>query len=80
MQILIFIAFLILGCLLSFIIKPNAKFDYPLAFTSYGYALWFLYFIILTETIGGIGILLHFKLKTGPLATLGLILIMLGVV
>ena len=49
-------------------------------FRHYGYARWFLYFIIITETMGGIGILLHFKLKTGPAAALGLMLIMLGVV
>jgi uncharacterized membrane protein YphA (DoxX/SURF4 family) len=49
-------------------------------FKEYGYARWFLYFIIITETLGGTGILLHFKLKTGPSAALGLMLIMLGVV
>jgi hypothetical protein len=30
------------------------------------------------ETLGAIGVLLHFKLKTGPLATVGLMLIMIG--
>ena len=54
--------------------------DLVAQFASYGYAPWFLYLIIVTETIGGVGILLHFKWKTGPLATLGLMMIMLGVV
>ena len=49
-------------------------------FRHYGYARWFLYFIIITETLGGIGILLHFRLKTGPSAALGLMFVMLGVV
>jgi uncharacterized membrane protein YphA (DoxX/SURF4 family) len=70
------------GC--SFIIETGYKLknfdDLVAQFASYGYALWFLYFIILTETLGGIGILLHFKWRTGPLATLGLMIIMLGVV
>jgi len=68
----------------SFIIETGYKLknfdDLVAQFAHYGYALWFLYFIIVTETLGGIGILLHFKLKTGPLAALGLMLIMLGVV
>jgi hypothetical protein len=49
-------------------------------FTTSGYAIWFLYFIMTAETLGGLGILLHFNLKTGPLATAGLIIIMLGAV
>jgi uncharacterized membrane protein YphA (DoxX/SURF4 family) len=49
-------------------------------FAHYGYAIWFLYFIIVAETLGGLGILLHFKLKTGFPAAIGLMLIMLGVV
>lgn len=49
-------------------------------FKQSGYALWFLYFIIAVETAGAIGILLHFKLKTGVLAAIGLGLIMLGAV
>jgi len=49
-------------------------------FIDWGHAVWFLYFIMMAETAGAIGILLHFKLKTGPLAAAGLILIMLGAV
>lgn len=68
----------------GFIIETGYKLknfdDLVEQFSHYGYALWFLYFIIITETLGGIGVLLHFKLKTGPLAALGLMLIMLGVV
>lgn len=68
----------------SFIIETGYKLknldDLIDQFRHYGYASWFLYFIIITETLGGIGILLHFKLKTGPPAALGLMLIMLGVV
>jgi len=44
------------------------------------YAVWFLYFIMGAEPLGAIGILFHSKLKTGPLATLGLIIVMLGAV
>jgi uncharacterized membrane protein YphA (DoxX/SURF4 family) len=47
-------------------------------FTASGYHLWFLYFIMIAETLGGIGILLHFKLRTGPVAAAGLMLIMIG--
>jgi hypothetical protein len=49
-------------------------------FTSSGYAVWFLYFIIVAELLGGLGICFHFKLKTGPLAAGGLSLIMAGAV
>jgi putative oxidoreductase len=45
-----------------------------------GYAIWFLYFIMIAETLGSLGVLLHFKLKTGPMATAGLQIIMLGAV
>lgn len=45
-----------------------------------GYAIWFLYFIMVVEAAGGLGILLHRYLKTGLLAALGLFLIMLGAV
>jgi len=47
-------------------------------FKQSGYAIWFLYFIMTAEALGAIGVLLHFKLKTGPLATTGLMLIMIG--
>jgi len=49
-------------------------------FKTSGYAVWFLYFIMTVEPIGGLGILLHPKLKTGVLATIGLMLIMIGAV
>jgi uncharacterized membrane protein YphA (DoxX/SURF4 family) len=49
-------------------------------FKASGYANWFLYFIMAAETLGGLGVLLHFKLKTGPLAAAGLFLIMAGAV
>jgi uncharacterized membrane protein YphA (DoxX/SURF4 family) len=45
-----------------------------------GYAVWFLYFIMVAETAGGIGILLHFRLRTGIAAVIGLWLIMAGAV
>ena len=31
-------------------------------FTMSGYSLWFLYFIMIAEGLGGLGVLLHFKL------------------
>ncbi len=49
-------------------------------FTVSGYAIWFLYFIMCAEAFGGLGIWLHFKLKTGPFAAIGLILVMIGAV
>ena len=68
----------------GFIIETGYKLknfqDLVEQFRHYGYALWFLYFIIITETLGGIGILFHFKFKTGPFAAPGLMIIMLGVV
>jgi uncharacterized membrane protein YphA (DoxX/SURF4 family) len=68
----------------SFIIETGYKLknfdDLVEQFAHYGYARWFLYFIIIAETLGGIGILLHFRLKTGVPAALGLMIIMLGVV
>jgi hypothetical protein len=54
---------------------------YMLAFfRQSGYARWFLYFIMSVEALGALGILFHYKLKTGPLAALGLIIIMLGAI
>jgi uncharacterized membrane protein YphA (DoxX/SURF4 family) len=47
-------------------------------FTMSGYSLWFLYFIMIAEGLGGLGVLLHFKLKTGPVSAAGLMLIMIG--
>jgi hypothetical protein len=44
------------------------------------YAVWFLYFIMGAEPLGAIGILFHSKLRTGPMATLGLIIVMLAAV
>jgi uncharacterized membrane protein YphA (DoxX/SURF4 family) len=49
-------------------------------FEQSGYAIWFLYFIMSAEFAGGLGVLLHFRLRTGPLAAAGLMLIMLGAV
>jgi DoxX-like family len=49
-------------------------------FQQSGYAMWFLYFIMTAEAAGALGILLHFKLRTGLPATVGLMLIMLGAV
>src|ERR1700722_13118931 len=67
---------------LSFLIATEGKaanMDYMIAFFKQsGYAVWFLYFIMTVEALGAIGVLLHFKLKTGPLATTGLMLIMIG--
>jgi len=68
----------------EFIIETGYKIknldDLVSQFASYGYAVWFLYFIMITETLGGILVLLHFKLKTGPLAAAYLMIVMLGVV
>ena len=41
MQILLFIAVLVIGCFLGFIIKPKAKFDYRLAIAYIVVALLF---------------------------------------
>jgi hypothetical protein len=49
-------------------------------FKQSGYAAWFLYFIMIAEPLGGLGILFHFTLKTGRLATACLMFIMLGAV
>ena len=49
-------------------------------FKQSGYAIWFLYFVMIVETVGAVGILLHFKLKMGSLASIGLVLIMLGAI
>lgn len=49
-------------------------------FKNSGYAVWFLYFIMIVEPLCGLGILFHFKLKTGVMATAGLMLIMIGAV
>ena len=49
-------------------------------FKQSGYAPWFLYFIMVAEPLGGLGILFHFTLKTGPLATACLMFLMLGAV
>ncbi len=49
-------------------------------FKQSGYAIWFLYFIMLAESVGAIGILLHFKFKMGHLASMALVLIMLGAI
>jgi hypothetical protein len=45
-----------------------------------GYANWFLYFIMSVELLGALGILIHYKLKTGPLAAWGLMIIMFGAI
>jgi hypothetical protein len=52
----------------------------PVFFKQSCYAIWFLYLIMGAEPLGAIGILFHSKLKTGPLATFGLIIVMLGAV
>lgn len=49
-------------------------------FKASGYAIWFLYFIMTAEALGGLGIILHFKLRTGPLAAADLAVIMLGAI
>ncbi len=68
----------------EFIIETGYKIknfdDLVSQFASFGYAVWFLYFIMIAETLGGILVLLHFKLKTGPAAATVLMIIMLGVV
>ncbi|MGZ3750230.1 MAG: DoxX family protein [Mucilaginibacter sp.] len=68
----------------SFIVAAAGKVQYFTEMVSFfstsGYAIWFLYFIMIAETLGGLGILLHYKLNTGPLAAAGLVLIMFGAV
>ena len=67
---------------LSFLIATEGKAanmgEMVAFFKQSGYAIWFLYFIMAAEALGAIGVLFHFKLKTGPLATTGLMLIMIG--
>jgi len=66
---------------LVFSVGKSTNMPYMIGFFKQsGYALWFLYFIIAAEAAGAIGILLHFKLKTGTLASIGLALITLGAV
>lgn len=47
-------------------------------FTASGYTIWFFYFILTTEFLGGLGILFHFKFKTGVPAAALLMLVMIG--
>src|ERR1700744_5087341 len=49
-------------------------------FKQSGYANWFLYFIMIAESLGALGVLFHYKLKTGRLAAWGLVVIMLGAI
>jgi uncharacterized membrane protein YphA (DoxX/SURF4 family) len=49
-------------------------------FKESGYAKWFLYFIMVAEALGGIGVLMHFKFKTGVWAAYGLMLSMTGAI
>jgi len=49
-------------------------------FKQSGYAIWFLYFIMIAESAGALGIFLHFRFKMGPIASVGLVLIMLGAI
>lgn len=49
-------------------------------FKQSGYAVWFLYFVMAAESVCALGILLHFKWKTGIYASMGLMLIMFGAV
>jgi hypothetical protein len=65
----------------SFIIKAAVGKIQPYTacyFSASGYAIWFFYFILTTEFLGGLGILFHFKLKTGVPAATVLMLIMIG--
>jgi hypothetical protein len=68
---------------LSFIIASYWKVEHfckmTFFFTSSGYTVWFLYVIVAAEALGGLGMILHFKFKTGPAAAAGLMLIMIGV-
>jgi uncharacterized membrane protein YphA (DoxX/SURF4 family) len=66
--------------IMSAINKATHFSSMSLFFTGSGYKVWFLYFIMAAEALGGLGLLLHFKLKTGPVAAIGLMLIMLGAV
>ena len=62
-------------------VGKSVNFPYMTSFfMQSGYAIWFLYFIMIVETLGAIGVLTHFKLKMGIFATVGLALIMLGAV
>jgi DoxX-like family len=67
-----------LSFLIAVIGKATNFTDMAAFFAHSGYAIWFLYFIMVAESLGALGVLLHFKLKTGPLATTGLMLVMIG--
>lgn len=49
-------------------------------FLASGYSINFLYFIMIAESMGAIGILLHFLLKTGGWAASGLAFVMTGAI
>ncbi|HVS91235.1 MAG TPA: DoxX family protein [Mucilaginibacter sp.] len=49
-------------------------------FRQSGYSVWFLYFVMAAESLCALGILLHFKLRTGIYASLGLMLVMFGAI
>jgi hypothetical protein len=62
-------------------VGKSANMDYMITFFKQsGYAIWFLYFIMIAETAGAIGVLTHFRLKMGIFAAVGLALIMVGAV
>lgn len=68
----------------TFILVTVGKYTHLSEMTSFfrqsGYSVWFLYFIMAAETLGAIGVLSHFRWRTGIRATIGLSLIMLGAI
>lgn len=49
-------------------------------FMQSGYSHSFLNFIMVCEILGGIGLIFHARLKTGPFSSIGLLIIMIGAV
>lgn len=72
---------MVAGTFITATIGKSMNMSYMISFFKQsGYAVWFLYFIMTAETAGAIGVLLHFKLKTGVAAAIGLLIIMMGAV
>lgn len=75
------ISILISGKFVSFEIgKALHPVEMEQFFIDSGYPAWLHYAVMALEIAGSAGLLLHWKLKTGPLAAAGLALIMLGAV
>jgi hypothetical protein len=60
--------------------KMQYIYDMKTFFLQSGYSVGFLYFIMVAESMGAIGVLAHFRLRTGIPAVIGLLIIMLGAI